>query len=112
LISHLVAEYIFHDFAEAIELTPKLVRILGERQEAGVAEQKSSSQSLRSVSCNSDPQINTERDRLNEIVKMKSAGRGINILHRSNPLQVIPNLFAAPPVLPEPGGLAWLTKLD
>jgi len=33
LISHLVAEYIFNDFAEAIELTPKLVRILGERQE-------------------------------------------------------------------------------
>jgi len=48
-------------------LTPKLVRILGERQEAGVAGQKSSSQSLRSVSCNSDPQINTEGDRLNEL---------------------------------------------
>jgi hypothetical protein len=42
-----VAEYVFNDFAEAIELTPKLVRILGERQEAGVAEQKSSSQLLR-----------------------------------------------------------------
>jgi hypothetical protein len=67
LISHLVAEYIFNDFAEAIELTPKLVRILGEGQEADVTGQKSSSQSLRFVSFNSDPQINTEGDRLNEL---------------------------------------------
>jgi len=34
----------------------------------------------RSTNLQFDPQINTERDRLSEIVKMKSAWRGIKIL--------------------------------